>query len=116
VSEAATRTELMPMALLRQVRPGEALLLHNTLPPAHLFGRYWFRDPTLHEAATGQPPPRRPSRARQLAAALGLRRDPDQPDDTNPRGNAPNDESPRPAGGDDHDRPGPEAAPAEEVA
>ncbi len=54
VSESATRTELMPMSLLRQVRDGEALLIHNTLPPAHLIGRYWFeqrqwRDlPTLH--------------------------------------------------------------------
>ena len=42
------------MSLLRQVRDGEALLIHNTLPPAHLIGRYWFeqrqwRDlPTLH--------------------------------------------------------------------
>jgi len=54
VSESGTRTELMPMSLLRQVRDGEALLIHNTLPPAHLIGRYWFeqrqwRDlPTLH--------------------------------------------------------------------
>jgi type IV secretion system protein VirD4 len=54
VSESAARTELMPMSLLRQVRDGEALLIHNTLPPAHLIGRYWFeqrkwRDlPTLH--------------------------------------------------------------------
>ena len=42
VSESATRTELMPMSLLRQVRDGEALLIHNTLPPAHLICRYWF--------------------------------------------------------------------------
>ncbi len=57
VSESATRTELMPMSLLRQVRDGEALLIHNTLPPAHLIGRYWFDQPqwrhlpTLHEGA-----------------------------------------------------------------
>lgn len=67
VSDSAARTELMPMALLRQVRPGEALLLHNTLPPAHLFGRYWFRDAVLHEQATGQPLPRRQTRLRRLS-------------------------------------------------
>jgi type IV secretion system protein VirD4 len=59
VSESAARTELMPMALLRQVRPGEALLLHNTLPPAHLYGRYFFRDPRLNYEATGARPNRR---------------------------------------------------------
>jgi type IV secretion system protein VirD4 len=58
VSESVTRTELLPMALLRQVRPGEALLVHNTLPPAHLVGRFWFRDAELHVTATGHKPPR----------------------------------------------------------
>jgi type IV secretion system protein VirD4 len=66
VSESAGRTELMPMALLRQVRPGEALLLHNTLPPAHLVGRYFFRDRHLSYEATGTRPAgrlrRRPTR------------------------------------------------------
>lgn len=57
ISESAARTELMPMALLRQVRPGEALLLHNTLPPAHLIGRYFFRDRRLNHEATGTSPP-----------------------------------------------------------
>ncbi|MDP9388548.1 MAG: type IV secretory system conjugative DNA transfer family protein [Actinomycetota bacterium] len=66
VSESAARTELMPMALLRQVRPGEALLLHNTLPPAHLIGRYFFRDPRLHLEATGTSPPGRFARLRRL--------------------------------------------------
>ena len=55
ISQSTTRAELLPMALLRQVRPGEALLVHNTLPPAHLIGRYWFKDPSLHMAATGEP-------------------------------------------------------------
>ncbi|MGF7234155.1 MAG: type IV secretory system conjugative DNA transfer family protein, partial [Frankia sp.] len=39
---APTRVELMPAPLLRQVAPGQALLVHNTLPPAHLHGRYWY--------------------------------------------------------------------------
>ncbi len=64
VTESAVGTELLPMALLRQVRPGEALLVHNTLPPAHLLGRYWFRDPSLRALAAGRP--RR--RARQALA------------------------------------------------
>jgi len=71
VSDSAARTELMPMALLRQVRPGEALLLHNTLPPAHLYGRYWFRDPVLYEQAKGEPLARPPTRLHRLAAGLG---------------------------------------------
>ena len=79
VSDSAARTELMPMALLRQVRPGEALLLHNTLPPAHLFGRYWFRDAVLHEQATGRPLPRRRSRLRRLAANVGGRTESETP-------------------------------------
>jgi type IV secretion system protein VirD4 len=69
VSESPVRTELLPMALLRQVRPGEALLVHNTLPPAHLVGRYWFRDPKLHLEAKGFPPPRPHPVPRRLAAA-----------------------------------------------
>lgn len=69
ISESAARTELMPMALLRQVRPGEALLLHNTLPPAHLIGRYFFRDPHLNFEATGTSLPGRFARL----PALGWR-------------------------------------------
>ena len=54
VSEAPTRTELLAAPVLRQIAPGEALLIHNTLPPAHLRGRYWFLEPDLHELATGR--------------------------------------------------------------
>ncbi|WP_084011200.1 type IV secretory system conjugative DNA transfer family protein [Pseudofrankia sp. DC12] len=53
VSDAPTRLELLPAALLRQVAPGEALLIHRTLPPIHLRGRYWFRDPHLRRLAAG---------------------------------------------------------------
>ncbi|WP_311446189.1 type IV secretory system conjugative DNA transfer family protein, partial [Frankia nepalensis] len=56
LSEAPTRLELLPAALLRQVAPGEALLIHRTLPPIHLRGRYWFRDPHLRRLATGGEP------------------------------------------------------------
>ncbi len=69
MSESPTRTELLPMALLRQVRPGEALLVHNTLPPAHLIGRYWFRDPELHLVAKGYKLPRSHPACRRIADA-----------------------------------------------
>jgi len=62
LSEAPTRTDLLPASQLRQVAPGQALLVHGTLPPAHLHGRYWYLDPDLYELATGE---RR--RRRQLA-------------------------------------------------
>jgi type IV secretion system protein VirD4 len=67
ISDAPTRVELMPAALLRQVAPGQALLIHNTLPPAHLHGRYWFRDPHLRALAAGPTPTRttRPRRRRR---------------------------------------------------
>jgi type IV secretion system protein VirD4 len=61
ISDAPTRVELLPSALLRQLTPGQALLIHNTLPPAHLHGRYWFRDPRLRALATGPPPPATPT-------------------------------------------------------
>jgi type IV secretion system protein VirD4 len=59
VSEAPTRTELLPVSHLRQIPPGHALLVHGTLPPAHLHARYWYRDPALYQRATGQRASRR---------------------------------------------------------
>jgi type IV secretion system protein VirD4 len=53
-SEQPTKVDLMPPSLLRQVQPGQALLVHNTLRPAHLHGRYWFLEPDLYELATGE--------------------------------------------------------------
>jgi type IV secretion system protein VirD4 len=38
---------LIPSAALRQIRPGEALLVHGTLPPAHLRITPWYRDRRL---------------------------------------------------------------------
>ncbi len=35
-TEAAHSTPLLPVHLLRQARPGHALLVHGTLPPAHI--------------------------------------------------------------------------------
>lgn len=40
-------TELLPRHVLRQARPGHALLVHGTLPPAELISRPYFRDRRL---------------------------------------------------------------------
>jgi type IV secretion system protein VirD4 len=50
---AANRTALAPPHALRQMRPGEALLLHGTLPPAHVRTRAYFRDRDLADRAAG---------------------------------------------------------------
>jgi type IV secretion system protein VirD4 len=52
VSESSHREALTPFHLLRQVRPGEAVLIHGTLPPAHLIARRWWEEhPTGLKAA-----------------------------------------------------------------
>jgi type IV secretion system protein VirD4 len=45
VSESTHLEALTPFHLLRQVRPGEAVLIHGTLPPAHLRARRWWEEP-----------------------------------------------------------------------
>jgi type IV secretion system protein VirD4 len=52
VSESTHREALTPFHLLRQVRPGEAVLIHGTLPPAHLQARRYWTEPGLRELAT----------------------------------------------------------------
>jgi type IV secretion system protein VirD4 len=47
VSESVHREALTPFHLLRQVRPGEAVLIHGTLPPAHLQARQYWSEPGL---------------------------------------------------------------------
>jgi type IV secretion system protein VirD4 len=58
VSDAVYSTRLVPAHVLRQVRPGEALLIHGTLPPAHLHARPYYRERHLR-ALANQPPTRR---------------------------------------------------------
>lgn len=41
------RVPLAPAHVLRQMRPGDALLLHGTLPPAHVRTRPFYRNPHL---------------------------------------------------------------------
>lgn len=47
VQLSGTRVALAPAHALRQMRPGDALLLHATLPPAHIRTRPFFRDRRL---------------------------------------------------------------------
>ncbi len=52
---SAVRVPLVPPHALRQMRPGDALLLHATLPPAHLRTRPYFREPLLAERSRLRP-------------------------------------------------------------
>lgn len=45
VNHSATTARLVPADLLRRVAPGHALLVHGTLPPAHLQARPYYRLP-----------------------------------------------------------------------
>lgn len=65
VSEGPQREALAPFHLLRQAEPGHAILIHGTLPPAHLQGRrYWEERPKaskrgsepVESCPAGQPP------------------------------------------------------------
>lgn len=51
VSLSSTKVALAPAHVLRQMRPGDALLLHGTLPPAHLRTRPFYREPRLRDRA-----------------------------------------------------------------
>lgn len=44
---STSRVPLAPPHALRQMRPGDALLLHGTLPPAHVRTRPFYRDRQL---------------------------------------------------------------------
>lgn len=48
---STTRVSLAPAHALRQMRPGDALLLHGTLPPAHVRTRPFYRDRELSRRA-----------------------------------------------------------------
>jgi hypothetical protein len=61
VSEAVQREELAPPNTLRQMYPGEAVLLHGTLPSVHLDAVRWWREKDLRALvpldANGDPRP-----------------------------------------------------------
>jgi type IV secretion system protein VirD4 len=61
VSDAVHATRLVPAHVLRQVRPGQALLVHGTLPPAHLHARPYYLDRRLRRLADATARPDRPT-------------------------------------------------------
>jgi type IV secretion system protein VirD4 len=56
VSESTIHRPLVPGHLLRLLRPGDALLIHGTLPPARLVSRPWDIDRRLRRLAAGKGP------------------------------------------------------------
>jgi type IV secretion system protein VirD4 len=63
---------LAPPHALRQMRPGDALLLHGTLPPAHVRTRPYYRDRRLAERAALAPTPADPGESTALAVTRHL--------------------------------------------
>ena len=59
---STTRVPLAPAHVLRQMRPGDALLVHGTLPPAHVRTRPFYRSAHLAKrAAMGRGGEERPT-------------------------------------------------------
>ena len=50
--QSVTDVPLVPPAALRQMRPGDALLVHGTLPPAHVRIKPWYRSGRLRKRAS----------------------------------------------------------------
>ena len=77
VASSTTSMRLLPGDLLRQVPPGSALLLHGTLPPAHLTGRRPWEDKRLLALGAGHGPvPAAAVRSEQMLEALVKEPDP----------------------------------------
>ena len=51
--QGVTGVPLVPPAALRQMRPGDALLVHGTLAPAHVRIKPWYRNRRLRKRASG---------------------------------------------------------------
>jgi hypothetical protein len=49
ISESEQREEFAPANALRQMKPGEAVLLHGTLPPIHLRAVRWWKERALRD-------------------------------------------------------------------
>jgi type IV secretion system protein VirD4 len=66
---STTRSALAPAHALRQMRPGDALLVHGTLPPAHVRAHPYYRDRRL-AARAALTPPTAPGRAADQGQTL----------------------------------------------
>jgi type IV secretion system protein VirD4 len=58
VMDMTNRVSLVQPHCLRQMTPGDALLIHATLPPAYITTRRWFEDRTLRARAERPMPER----------------------------------------------------------
>jgi hypothetical protein len=47
ISETLQREELAPVSAIRQMFPGQAVLIHGTLPPVHLDAIRWWQEKAL---------------------------------------------------------------------
>lgn len=56
VTDMTNRVSLVQPHCLRQMTPGDALLIHATLPPAYITTRRWFEDRTLRARAEAPTP------------------------------------------------------------
>lgn len=56
ISEATQQRALLPADVLRQIPNGEGLLIHGTLPPAHITGQRYWLDRRLQTVAAGNGP------------------------------------------------------------
>jgi len=56
IGDSTTHRRLLPADVLRQAIPGEGLLIHGTLPPAHIRSRRYWQDAALSEIAAGNGP------------------------------------------------------------
>lgn len=68
VQRSTSRVPLTPAHVLRQMRPGDALLLHGTLPPAHVRVRRYYQDRRLAGRAVLPPFPETPVGATRVSA------------------------------------------------
>lgn len=68
ITEAGTEVQLAPAHVIRQMVPGDAVLVHGTLPPVHLRTRPWYAERGLRNRAAGR------ARRRKLWTRAGNRR------------------------------------------
>ena len=74
VAASTARMRFLPGDLMRQIPPGSALLLHGTLPPAHLVGRRPWEEPRLQILAEGNgAQPEEAERSERLIDALATK-------------------------------------------
>lgn len=57
LQRSTARVPLVPAHVPRQMLPGDGLLIHGTLPPAHLRSRHFQRERALRQRASIPPPP-----------------------------------------------------------